>query len=137
MDLDHFWNLENFWFSMAANLLKTISDDSIWHAKGHPSILEKIKSLILVWIWSDSYGLYMYALKTWYLLLAQEEHLLLVEEDLLLVEEEDSSCTRRRSSSCTGRRSSSCIRRRSSSCTRRNLLNTFLRKKLWKNDFIF
>ena len=37
----------------------------------------------------DVYGLYMYALETWYLLLAQEEGLLLVEEDLLLLEEED------------------------------------------------
>ena len=38
----------------------------------------------------DVYGLYMYALETWYLLLAQEEGLLLVQEkDLLLVQEED------------------------------------------------
>ena len=36
----------------------------------------------------DVYGLYMYALETWYLLLAQEEDLLLVEEDHLLVEED-------------------------------------------------
>ena len=36
----------------------------------------------------DVYGLYMYALETWYLLLAQEEGLLLVQEDLLLVEED-------------------------------------------------
>ena len=36
----------------------------------------------------DVYGLYMHALETWYLLLAQEEGLLLVEEDLLLVEED-------------------------------------------------
>ena len=35
----------------------------------------------------DVYGLYMYALETWYLLLAEEEALL-VEEDLLLVEED-------------------------------------------------
>ena len=38
----------------------------------------------------DVYGLYMYALETWYLLLVEEEHLLLVqEEDVLLVQEED------------------------------------------------
>ena len=37
----------------------------------------------------DVYGLYMYALETWYLLLVEEEGLLLVEEDHLLLQEDD------------------------------------------------
>ena len=32
-------------FSKALNPLKTISDDSIWHPKGHPSILGKSENL--------------------------------------------------------------------------------------------
>ena len=40
----------------------------------------------------DVYGLYMYALKTWYLLLAQEEGLLLVEEEELLLVHKEKLC---------------------------------------------
>ena len=50
---------------------------------------EKVKIFnFLGWTRSDVYGPYMYALETWYLLLAQEEGLLLVEEDHLLGEED-------------------------------------------------
>ena len=40
-----FWTLKNLDFSKALNPLKTISDDSIWHPKGHPSILRKSQNL--------------------------------------------------------------------------------------------
>ena len=60
-------------FSKVLTPLKTISDYNIWHPKGHPSILRKSQNLQFVSIltWSDVYGLYMYALETWYALLGQ------------------------------------------------------------------
>ena len=59
-----------------------------------PKVILQFREKVKIFIFSiltldDVYGLYMYALETWYLLLAQEEGLLLVEEDLLLLEEED------------------------------------------------
>ena len=64
-----FWILKNHDFSKALDLLKTISDDSIWHPKGHPSILRKSQNLDFfqdLWyiIYHVSYMLY----HIWYII---------------------------------------------------------------------
>ena len=72
----NFWNSTKSISSEALNPLKTISDDSIWHPKGHPSIPRKSQNLQFFGFWPclvlmDSICMlwrHVYAVETWYML---------------------------------------------------------------------
>ena len=86
-------------FSKFENLLKTISDDSIQHPKGHGMNLGKSWKLDFLrsgpeWTLDDVFGDYMYGLETCYVFLWEKKMsscerrrcLLVGEEDVLLLE---------------------------------------------------
>ena len=90
----NFWNSTKSISSEAITPLKTISDDSIWHPKGHPSIPGKSQNLQFFGFWPclvlmDSICMlwrHVCAVETWYMLYGHGTCLLVGEEHVLLLE---------------------------------------------------
>ena len=92
-----FFNFSNSTKSMSSEAitpLKTISDDSIWHPKGHPSIPRKSQNLQFLGfgpclVPMDSICMlwrHVSAVETWYMLYGHGTCLLVGEEYVLLLE---------------------------------------------------